>query len=151
VYRVPSDLGEAVDKNLEAFRNKKLFDFGWNDPSAVQIGQTVYTKSGEKWMSGPKQMDAPSVQSLIDKLRDLSAIKFHDESASGQPVLEATATSNEGKRVEKVLLSRQGNTYFAQRQNEPTIYEIDGKAVEDLQKAAGEVKEYQPPKDEKKK
>ena len=44
-----------------------------------------------------------------------------------------------------------GNSYFARRENEPAIYELDGKAVEELQKAAGEIKEYQPPKDQKKK
>lgn len=149
VHKLTSDVGEGLDKDLESFRNKKLFDFGWNDPSKVQIGQTVYQKSGEKWMSGSKQIDAPSVQGLIDKLRDLSATKFL-ENASGAPVLEATVTSNDGKRVEKVIVAKQGNTYFARRENEPSVYELDSKAVEDLQKAASEVKEFQPPKNAKK-
>ncbi|MCC6860990.1 MAG: DUF4340 domain-containing protein [Bryobacterales bacterium] len=151
VYRLTSDVGDGLNKNLEQFRNKKLFDFGWNDPTKVQVGQTTYSKSGDKWMSGSKQMDAPSVQSLIDKLRDLAAIKFLDQAPAGQPVLEATVTSNDGKRVEKVTVSKQGNSYYARRENEPSIYELDGKAVEELQKAAGEVKEFQPSKDQKKK
>ena len=150
VYKLPSDVGDGVDKDLESFRNKKLFDFGWNDPTKVQVGQAVYQKSGEKWMSGSKQMDSSSVQSLIDKLRDLSAAKFA-ENAAGGLLLEATVTSNDGKRVEKVIVSKQGSTYFARRENEPSIYELDSKAVEDLQKAASEVKEYQAPKNEKKK
>ena len=57
----------------------------------------------------------------------------------------------DGKLVEKVLISKSGNSYFARRENEPAVYELDGKAVEELQKAAGEVKDYQPPKDQKKK
>ena len=57
-------------------------------------------------------------------------------------------TSNDGKRVEKVTISKQGDKYFAKRENEPSIYELDSKAVEDLQKAADEVKELQPPEEE---
>ena len=94
-------------------------------------------------------MDNTSVQNLIDKLRDLSATKFA-ESGGGQPVFEATVTSNSGKRVENVTISKQGDQYFAQRENEPSIYVLDGKTVEDLQKAAADVKEA-PPEQAKKK
>ena len=81
------------------------------------------------------------MQSLIDKLRDLAATKFADSAAAATPVFDATVTSNNGKRVEKVSITKQGDTYFAKRENEPSIYELDGKAVEDLQKAANDVKE----------
>ena len=64
----------------------------------------------------------------------------------GAPVLDITVSSNSGKRVEKVSITKQGDTYFAKRENEPSIYELDGKAVEDLQKAASDVKHFQPPK-----
>jgi hypothetical protein len=98
-------------------------------------------------MSGAKQMDGPSVQSVVDKLRDLAATKFVDAAGGGgTPVLDITVTSNSGKRVEKASITKQGDTYFAKRENEPSIYELDGKAVDDLQKAANGVKEFQPPK-----
>jgi len=150
IHKVTSDLGDGLDKGLDDFRNKKLFDFGWSDPTKVQVASAVYTKSGDKWMSGSKQMDSGSVQALIDKLRDLSAARFV-EAGAGTPVLDATVTSNDGKRVEKVTITKEGNTFFAKRENEPSIYELDAKAVEDLQKAAADVKEFQPPKDAKKK
>jgi hypothetical protein len=145
IYKVTADLGDGLDKKIEDFRNKKLFDFGWTDPGKVEIGKSTFEKTGDKWMSSGKQMDASSVQSVVDKLRDLAATKFVD-AGSGAPVLEITVTSNGGKRVEKVSISKQGDTYFAKRENEPSIYELDGKAVEDLQKAANEVKPFQPPK-----
>jgi len=144
VHKIPTDVGDGLDKGLDDFRNKKLFDFGWSDPSKIEIREgarlVVYQKSGEKWMSGSKEMDSASVQTLIDKLRDLSSIKFL-EKGGGAPLMEATVTSNEGKRVEKVTISKQGASYFAVRQNEPTVYELDGKVVEELQKAVGGVKE----------
>jgi hypothetical protein len=153
IYKVPSDVGDGLDKGIDDFRSKKLFDFGWNDPSKLEIhngtAQATYQKSGEKWMSGAKQMDAPSIQSLVDKLRDLTSTKFLD-SGNGPAVFEATVMSNDGKRVEKVSIWKQGATYQARREGEPTVYELDAKAAEDLQKAASEVKEFQPPKNGKK-
>jgi hypothetical protein len=86
----------------------------------------------------------------VDKLRELASIKFVDAGFT-TAVIEASVTSKDGKLVEKVLVSKVGNSYFARRENEPAIYELDGKAVEELQKAAGEVKPYEPPKDQKKK
>ncbi|MGA3237179.1 MAG: DUF4340 domain-containing protein [Bryobacteraceae bacterium] len=155
IFKITSDVGDALDKGVDDFRNKKVFDFGFSDPSKLDIKNSAatavtYTKNGDKWMLGSKAMDNSTVQNLIDKLRDLSAAKFPTEGAgAGAPVFEATVTSNSGKRVEKATITKQGNQYFAKREGEPSIYELDGKAVEDLQKAASDVKE-QPPAPPKK-
>ena len=150
IYKVPNDLGDGLDKGLDDFRNKKLFDFAWSDPNKVQVGPVTYQKTGDKWMNGAKTMDSTSVQNLIDKLRDLAATKFQDTGA-GTQVLEVTVTSNDGKRVEKVTITKQGDQYLAKRENEPSIYVLDGKAAGDLLKAAGDVKEAAPPAPAKKK
>jgi Domain of unknown function (DUF4340) len=144
VYKVSSDVGKNLDKSLNDFRNKKLFEFGFSDPSKIELKSVTYVKSGDKWMSGAKTMDNSSVQDLIDKLRDLSAAMF-DEKGGGEPVFEAAVTSNMGKRLERVTITKQGNQYFAKREDEPGIYGVDSKAVEDLQKAASAVKEAAPP------
>jgi hypothetical protein len=143
IYKVPNDLGDALNKKLDDFRNKKVFDFAWSDPNKLQVGAATYQKAGDKWTSGSKTMDSTSVQNLIDKLRDLSAAKFQDAGAGSQ-VFEATVTSNDNKRVEKVTISKQGDQYLAKRESEPSIYVLDGKAVDDLMKAAADVKEASP-------
>ena len=140
LYKANADLADAIDKGMDDFRNKKLFDFGFSDPSRVEVKGTGYTKAGDKWTANGKTMDNASVQTLIDKLRDLAATKFA-EKGGGEPVLAASVVSNNGKRNEKVSISKQGTQYFAQRDGEPSIYELDSKVVEDLQKAASEVKE----------
>jgi len=150
IYKVASDLGDGLDKDLNSFRNKKLFDFGFNDPTKLTVDKTTYEKSGEKWMAGVKQMDPPSIQAVVDKLRDLASTKFLD-SGSGPTVLEVGVTSNDGKRNEKLTIMKQGAGYIAKRENEPSVYELDSKAVEELQKTAYQVKEFQPPKPETKK
>jgi hypothetical protein len=149
VYKVSNDLGQGVDKGVDDFRNKKLFDFGFSDPSKLEVTRdgktTSYAKTGDKWFAGTKVIDSPTLQSFVDKLRDLSASKFVDTMpGGGAPAIDATVTSNDGKRVEKVQVTKAGNDYFAKRDNEPSIYQIDSKAAEEMIKAAGEIKEAQP-------
>ena len=150
VHKVANDLGTGLDKSVDDFRNKKLFDFGFSDPSKIEVktgtnAPVVYAKTGDKWFQGAKQIDSTSLQNLVDKLRDLSATKFVDTGFT-TPVIEVAVTSNEGKRTERVAISKTGNDAFAKRENELSIYQLDGKALDELTKAAGDVKEAQPEK-----
>ena len=143
IYKVANDLGTGLDKSLDDFRNKKLFDFGFDEPNKVEMhdGSKAYylTKGGPDWWSNGKKMDSSSVQALIDKFRDLSASKFVD-SGFTTPVIDLTVASNDGKRTEKVLISKSGDNYIAKRENEPSLYQLDSKPVEELQKSAADVK-----------
>jgi hypothetical protein len=64
--------------------------------------------------------------------------------------MDLAVTSSDGSRVEKAALSKTGNDWFAMRQNEPTIYQLDASAVDELQKAIASVKEAAPAKAAKK-
>jgi Domain of unknown function (DUF4340) len=149
IYKVGSALGTELSKSLDDFRNKKLFDFGYDDPDKVELhdGSKAYflTKGGQDWW-GPdgKKMDAASVQSLIDKLRSLTAKKFADSGFTAA-ALDATVTSNGSKRVERVLVSKSGDRWIAKRENEPSLYELDTPSVTDIQKAAADLKPEPPP------
>ncbi|HTZ97233.1 MAG TPA: DUF4340 domain-containing protein [Terriglobales bacterium] len=142
-YKLSSDLGAELDKSLDDFRNKKLFDFGFNDPNKVELhnGAKAYylTRSGEDWWSNGKKMDAGMVQTFIAKMRDLSASKFI-ESGFANPTIEADVTSDDGKRVEKVSFAKSGNDYVAKRENDSGLYQVDSSAVDDLLKAADDIK-----------
>ncbi len=148
VYKIASDTGEWLNKGLDDFRNKKLFDFGFSDPIRLEIkngasAAVTYSKTANKWGAGPKNLDNESVQNLIDKLRDLTASKFVEQ-GGGQPVFDASVTTKASSRSERVVVNKQGEKYLAQREGEPSIYELDAKAVEDLEKAASDVKEAAP-------
>jgi hypothetical protein len=149
-YKVAGDLGDSFTKGVDDFRNKKLFDFGFNDPSKVEVNGVTYQKSGDKWMSGSTQYDAGSMQTMIDKLRDLAATKFSEKMAGTQAFVFAV-TSGDKNRYEKVTIDKDGDSYDAQRDGDPTVYVIDSKTIDDLQKAAAGIKPFQAPKPEKKK
>lgn len=143
IYKITGDVGKDLSKNVDEFRSKKLFDFGFEEPGKVELhdGAKAYflTKGGQDWWSDGKKMDPTSVQSLIDNLRELSASKFLD-SGFTTPAIEITVTSSDAKRVDKVLIAKSGETYIAKRENEPALYQLDSSAVSDLQKLAAAVK-----------
>lgn len=149
VHVVAKDTGDGLDRPASEFRNKKLFDFSFGEPTKIEYKDPSRSislmKSAEKWMAGGKAMDSVSVQSLIDKLREISAISFPDAGFT-TPVIEMTVVSSDGKRTEKVALSKTVlGRFIARRENEPAHYELDPKAVEDLQQTAAAVKEPAPP------
>jgi hypothetical protein len=72
VYKVPSSLGKAVDKGLEDFRNKKLFDLGFSDPHKIEIRDATksyfLTKGGDDWWNGSgKKLEIGSVQAVVKR------------------------------------------------------------------------------------
>ena len=143
MYKVSSDLGSSIDKSLADFRNHKVFDFGFSDPAKLELrngsNDTTYTKSGQDWKSNGKTMDAASVQSVIDQLRDLSATSF-PTAGFANPTVDVTVTSNDGKRIEKASFAKSGANYIAQREGEPSLYELTGKSVDDALKAFASIK-----------
>jgi hypothetical protein len=143
VYKVDSDLGTAVNKGLDDFRNKKIFDFGFNDPDKVDInaGSKQYdlSKGGTDWWWNGKKMDPENVETLIAKLRDLEANKFVD-SGFANPSMEISVTSDSGKRVEKVSIAKSGSDYLVRRENDPTLYQLDASSIDGLEKAADDLK-----------
>jgi hypothetical protein len=145
VHKVSAELGSGVDKGLDDFRNKKVFDFGFSDPTKIDFKDGTrmasYQKSGDKWMSNGKSMDSTTVQALIDKLRDLSATKFVDTGFT-TPQVEITVVSNDGKRTEKVLIGpAAGGNFIAKRDGEAAMYEIEGNTVAEMRGIAADVKE----------
>jgi Domain of unknown function (DUF4340) len=154
IHKVTKDVGEGLDKALDDFRNKKLFDFGFTDPNKIEVkdgGKTsVFEKTLDKWMSAGKPLDSTSLQAFIDKLRDLSTTKFVEMGFTA-PIMELTVVSNDGKRTEKVEIAPAGSNFIARRAGETSLYEIDPNVVKDLRSAAADVKPAVEPKNAKKK
>jgi hypothetical protein len=152
VYKVGNDLGAALDKAVDDFRSKKLFDLGFTDPEKIEFhdGAKVYflTKGGSDWFSGDgKKVDSIGAESFVEKVRDLAASKFV-ESGFSTAELAVTAASNGGKTVEKILISKDGDHYVAERDGEPALYQLDPVVVTRLEKAAQDMKPAVEPKPE---
>jgi hypothetical protein len=150
-HKVTKELADGLDKPLNDLRTNKLFDFGFAEVSKAgyREGATnlLFEHQGADWKSAGKKMDGITIQSFIDKLRDLSSLRFLTDGMPAETV-EVTVTSSKG--TERVTLGKRGTQWFAQRPGEPAIYEIDSKVVDELQTAARAVKP-EPAAPEKKK
>jgi hypothetical protein len=168
-FKVSAELGDGLNKTAADFRSKKLFDFGFNDPSHIEysyMGQNrVFEKSGESWTSDSRQMDTVAMQNLIDKLRDLAATRVEDAHAAapqkGNSTMELSITSSPSvpaatpsksepakakpePRVEKVHISPMGKEFSGRRDDEATGYILDASTVTALAEAVNGVRESQP-------
>lgn len=145
-YKIDAALGKILEKSLDDFRNKSLFDFGYNTPNKIEVHngqQSLFLTRGSAgegdWWSNGKKVDASKVDDLVSKLRDLSATGFADSGFS-HPTIELIVTSNNGKRIEDVFIAKSADGYLAQRKNEPTLYKLSANAIDDLLKAVGAVR-----------
>jgi len=143
-YKLAGEIGDSFGKSPEDYRNKKLFDFGFMDPTRLDINGKGYLKSNDRWIVGSAQFDAPSVQGVVDKLRDLAATGLTDKIA-GTPALVIAVTYGDKNRLEKVTFNRNAEAWLAQRDGDPTVYTLDPKNVDELQKAIAAIKPYQAP------
>jgi hypothetical protein len=138
-FKIPTDLGKEIEKSLEDFRNKKIFDFGFSDPTRLEIDGKTIVRSGTDWKLNGQNQDTGSVQAWIDKLRDLSAAKFVTTGFT-TPAATVTIVSNDGKRTEKVEFAKTADGYIARRANEPGLYQLDAKGVNDMLEASRAIK-----------
>ena len=155
VYKVSESLGQSLNKKLDDFRNKKLFDFGYNDPEKIEMhdGSKAYflTKGGDDWWSGDgKKLDIAGAQELVDEIRELRTTKFVNSGFS-KPVISIAVTSKGAKQPEQVLISKSGNDFVARRKGEPPLYFLEASTVQHLEKSAADLKTQVPSTESSKK
>jgi Domain of unknown function (DUF4340) len=140
VFKITSAVAGGLDKSLDDFRNKKLFDFGFTDPDKIEIHDAAKTyalvRAGADWFGADgKKLDAATAQPLVEKLRDLAADKFPDSGFTTQ-LIEIIVTSNDSKITERLSISKSGDSYIAKRDNEPALYELSAASIDGLTQAA---------------
>lgn len=149
VYKIASNVGAGLDKSLDDFRNKKLFDFGYADPDKVEIldGSKSYmlSRKSSDWLLNGTELDPASAATLIGQIRDLTTTKFAD-SGFTTPLVDLTVTSDNGRHSERVIISKNGDRFIAKREGESALYELAASTVQELQKSAADLKPVAPDK-----
>ena len=155
VYEAPESLAASLDKDLDAYRDRKLFDFGFGDLSRIDVRdgdkRATIERRDDKWLlatDGGRELAAEQVQTLIDSLRNLSAIDFPANDAAaqsryglGSPAIEAETTlALDGSTAEKVVVSdlSQPQVYAARTGEGPT-YEVEKEAADKIRQAIDDV------------
>lgn len=131
--KVTADVAAVVEKGFEQYKSRRIFEFGFSEPSKIEVKRArsvkAYGKNAEQWYLNGKKMRPETVQSLIDKLRQLTAVRFAAPS-SPVPSIEITVVTNDGKTVETVKFAGA----LAAKGTEPFRYDLGPDAVPELEK-----------------
>lgn len=155
VYAVSSTLGGSLDKQLADFRSKKLFDFGFADPARIEVragaDAVAIVRSDGQWSlesGGGRELEGERVQTLLDRLRNLTATEFPSDIAAEQarygldaPAIEAAVTADEeGAEAERVRISSaETAAVYAARDGEPTTYQVEQAAVQNIERSVADI------------
>lgn len=139
VHKAPDGIAELLARPADEYRTRNLFSFGFIDPDRVTVtasGKTsTFERSGNNWKSGGTVMDTAAIQSMLDKVRGLTAVGFAT-GTFGTPNVTVAVTSDQGKRAETVQIAGT----VARRADGPTLYQLDQKVIDELVRAAGDVR-----------
>lgn len=151
IYEISSLTAKGFDKELKEFRNKKLFDFGFTTLKTIKVrdGETRATieKRDDDWLltsESDRKLDSEKVQTLIDSLRNLTAIEFPSDNAADQakyglsePEIETEVlAAAEDAKAEKVALSAlDKDRVYAARVGEASAYEVEKAPAEEIRRA----------------
>ncbi len=148
VYSVSSTLATSFDKPVDDFRERKLFQFGFTDPENLEIRDRdrlleIARRDGV-WLlasDGDRELENADVQTLLDRVRSLSATGFPSERAADRgrygldaPSIEVTVRGvPDDSSSETVVISDPANRpTYAARTDEDSTYEIEQSVVNNI-------------------
>jgi hypothetical protein len=159
IITIEATLVEDVTKDTGEYRQKDLFDgraFNATRLDVTRNGQTAVfektktkNKDGqdeEKWkQSAPtaRDVDQTTVDNLISAVTAARATSYVDTAAKtglDKPEVVIALTSDAGKRVEKVSLSRSGADGYGTRDGEPGAAKVDAATIDNIIKSLEGVK-----------
>ena len=108
VYKVPNELGDAVNKDAEDFREKRVFDFGGGRSRAkVELHdfdrRPISRRAAARTLVEGRQEDGCAERPGFPALDSHAhGGEICDASGFSSPAISPVVTSKDGKRVEKV-------------------------------------------------
>lgn len=140
---------ESLDRNLTAFRDKTLFTLAPEQVTAVTVQRgpapLVFRKQEAAWLAPgppPLQLRPDKVEGWLRQLQLGRIVEFIAEKPAdpakyglAPPALRLTLAA--GEKQETLLVgSLQGDRYYAQKQGQPTVFQIDRQLVDNLPQTA---------------
>jgi hypothetical protein len=141
VVQINDEVGGSFKRDLAAFRNDDLFEFGFDDLDRISVDDAgkkrELRRDGLKWFEGKTPMDAVAATALVDKLR---ALKASDLPANGPNQPNLTITVAYEGRQETVRLTPDGESFIGRRQDDPWLYRINAALIRELLIALSDIK-----------
>lgn len=155
VFTLSSSLLAQLQKDPADLRDKELFSFSALDANRLEVdtpkGHRVFElqkdKDKKKWkQTAPVSRDVPTdkVEALVRNIRDLRAASFpKGENLAGfgltKPAYKFQVRYGEKNQSEAVEASKTGDHVYARRSTDPLACELAKTALDDIEKALGEL------------
>jgi hypothetical protein len=154
VFTVETAFADELKKPAIDFRRKDLFDFRSFNANRIQIVRDGKTSSFEKtketdkdktratkWQeTGPQKRDVNTdkFDTFLSRLSNLRATSFDGTAGTGNPVAEILVSYDDGKKEDRVTLSKSGTSAFGVRAGEPGVARLEVTALDEIMKALDE-------------
>ena len=150
VYKVPSSLKSAADKDVKALRNKAIHEYPQSEIAEVEVsnskGSFILKKvEDNKWLLAREDVPADTAEArkLVSTLTELRATDFASEDGKNlasfglaKPAAKITLTSMVKDKPRLVLLvGKEKGKAYVQREGKTTVYEVEKDTPEKLDKA----------------
>ena len=157
IFTVEASLLEEMKKPADQLRNKDVFAFRPFNATAIETvrGSEVLAfekakgagkDAAEKWRQvkpSVKDVDQAKVEDLLARLSNLRVQSFEASEAKtglNAPVLVVVATSDDGKKKERVAFARAGSDVFAAIEGQPGAAKLTASEFDDALKALDALK-----------
>ena len=155
VYTVQKAAADDLMKGADDYRRKDLFDMRAFTATRIEVVSGGKTSVFERVKSGndaaadtwkrtaptAADMDKEKFPAFVAGLADIRALTFVDaktKTGLDAPTLTVSVTFDDGKRQEKVQLSKTGDAAYGRRADDPSVASIDPTKYDDTLKAVDE-------------
>lgn len=134
VYEVRGRLGEAADRKLEDWRDKRILALAADSIGAVEIrrGRSLLhaTRGDSGWKLGSTPADSAAVADWLGKLASLSATGFGGPQAADSARRSTSHNSiailnRTGQVLARLTLDSIASGFLVRRQDDSTLYRLD--------------------------
>ncbi len=138
VFTILKNVYDQLNRDLEYYRNRYLFDFETSSATRVEIngptGELLFERRGADWYRAgiqETQMAELKVDNFLNSIHSLRIQSYVNDALNqfatyglNDPWVRVRVTFGEQGRQETILFSRQGEKFYGAREGEPSVYEM---------------------------
>jgi hypothetical protein len=138
VFTILKNVYDQLNRDLEYYRNRYLFDFETSSATRVEIngptGELLFERRGEDWYRAgiqETQMAELKVDNFLNSIHSLRIQSYVNDAPNrfiayglNDPWVRVRVTFGEQDQQETILFSRQEEKFYGARVGESSVYEM---------------------------
>jgi len=155
VFTLLRTVYDQLNQDLEAYRERYLFDFDQNNARSLEIqapaGQFRFGRRGEDWFmagSPEKKIEDVKMSNYLNSVHSLRISTYTTDEPNrfaayglDKPWMKIKVTFGEKNQEETIFYARKDKKFYAARQGEPSVYELSPNEPDNLEAKLKELTE----------